>query len=172
MGRWTPSGRGVADSVTTTPVPFPLMLMLLPLPVSSSVNILVSPASQRDAYQTAADRGACSCMLSFVCFDEIGDEDSAQEIFDAVVHFAQRLFDGAGAGEVAGSVDGDAARDEKRPVDRADDLEGGDLFCGLRQRVTTVGSGVRDEEAGLRERLQDLGEKLRRNVVGLGDVLG
>ena len=37
--------------------------------------------------------------------------------------------------------------------------------------IAAVGAGVGDEEAGAGQGLQDLGEELRRDVVGLGDVL-
>ena len=40
------------------------------------------------------------------------------------------------------------------------------------QGVAAVGAGVRDQHAGAGEGLEDLGEQLRRDVVGLGDVLG
>jgi hypothetical protein len=40
------------------------------------------------------------------------------------------------------------------------------------QCVAAVGAGVRDQQAGFGEGLEDLGQQLRRDVVGLGDVLG
>jgi hypothetical protein len=82
------------------------------------------------------------------------------------------FFDGAMACEVAGSVNGDATSDKERAVDGADDLEGGDLGGRPGERVTAIGSGVREEQTGASESLQNLGQQRRRNVVGLGDILG
>ena len=98
--------------------------------------------------------------------------DAAEQVLDGVVDLAQWFFDGAMAGEVAGAVNGDATGDEERAVDGADDFEGGNLAGGLGQRVAAVGAGVGDEQAGAGEGLQDLGQQGRRDVVGLGDVLG
>src|ERR1700761_5782234 len=103
---------------------------------------------------------------------EVGDADLRKKLGDAVIYFSQRFFDGAVAREVAGAVNGDAAGDEQRAVNGADDLEGGDGGGGAGQCVTTVGAGVGDEDAGTGEGLEDLGQELRRDVVGLGDVLG
>ncbi len=98
--------------------------------------------------------------------------DAAEQVLDAVVDLAQWFFDGAMAGEVAGSVNGDATGDEERAVDGADDLKGGDLRGRTGERVAAVGAGVGDEQAGLGQGLENLGEQGRRDVVGLGDVLG
>ena len=43
---------------------------------------------------------------------------------------------------------------------------------GPRQRVAAVGAGVGDQQPGARQRLQNLGQQRRRNVVRLRDVLG
>ena len=43
---------------------------------------------------------------------------------------------------------------------------------GAGQRVAAVGAGVGDEQAGAGERLQDLGQQRRGDVIGLGDILG
>ena len=120
-----------------------------------------------DAYEAA---GHC-CGEVVDGFGEVGDADAGEKTGDAVVYFAQRFFDGAMAGEVAGSVNGDAAGDEERAVDGADNFEGGDAGRGTGESVAAVGAGVGDEQAGAGEGLEDLGEELRRNVVGLGDVL-
>ena len=103
---------------------------------------------------------------------QVADMDVAEQVFDAVVDLAQWFFDGAMAGEVAGSVNGDATGDEEWAVDGADDFEGGDLVGRPGEGVAAVGAGVGDEQAGAGEGLQDLGQQRRRDVVGLGDVLG
>jgi len=76
------------------------------------------------------------------------------------------------AREVAGSVNGDATGDEKRAVDGADNFESGDFVGRSGEGVTAVGAGVGDKQTGFGEGLKDLGQKLRRDVVCLGDVLG
>ena len=76
------------------------------------------------------------------------------------------------ASEVAGSVNGDAASDKEGAVDGADDFKRGDLAGGTGERIATVGAGMRDEQAGFGERLEDLGEKLWRDMVGVGDGFG
>jgi hypothetical protein len=83
--------------------------------------------------------------------------DVAEQVFDGVVDLAQWFFDGAMACEVAGSVNGDATSDKERAVDGADDLEGGDLGGRPGERVTAIGSGVREEQTGASESLQNLG---------------
>ena len=60
-------------------------------------------------------------------FGKVGDADFSEQVFDAVVDFAQRFFDGAVTGEVAGAVDGDATGDEQWTVDGTDDVECVDL---------------------------------------------
>ena len=58
--------------------------------------------------------------------------------------------------EVAGSVNRDAAGDEERAVDGADDLKGGDLGRRAGEGIAAVGSGVGDEDSGAGEGLEDL----------------
>src|SRR5580698_984580 len=107
-----------------------------------------------------------------ICWlDEIGDAESAQHVLDRVVDFAQRLFDGAGAVQVASAVNGDATGDKQRAVDGADDLEGINLRGWACQRVAAVGSCRRDQDAPAGQCLQNFGEQLRWNVIRIGDGL-
>ena len=69
-------------------------------------------------------------------------------------------------------MNGDATGDEERAVDRADHFKGGDIAPRAGQGVAAVGACGRDQHTGAGERLQDLGQQLRRNMVGLGNVLG
>ena len=69
-------------------------------------------------------------------------------------------------------MNGDATGDKERAVDGANDFEGGDLGGRTGERVAAVGAGVRDEDAGLGERLEYLGKELRRDVVGVRDGFG
>ena len=41
-----------------------------------------------------------------------------------------------------------------------------------RQRVAAIHPGMRTQQTFLDQALQNLGQQLRRNVVGLGDILG
>ena len=116
----------------------------------------------------AAPSPACSARH----LHQVADVDVAEQVLDAVVDLAQWFFDGAMTGEVAGSVNRDATGDEEWAVDGADDFKGRDLGGRTGQGVAAVGAGVRDEQAGAGEGLQDLGQQRRRNVVGLGDVFG
>src|ERR1017187_10027523 len=86
--------------------------------------------------------------MSFGRLHEVADVDGAEQVLDAVVHLAQRFFDGAMAGEVACSVNGDATGDEERIVDGADDFERRYFGCRSRQCVPSVGAGVRYEQTG------------------------
>src|ERR1700691_917498 len=103
---------------------------------------------------------------------EVGDADAAEQTGDAVIHTRQRLFDGAAVGQVAGSVAGAAGGDKERPVNGVNDFEGGDFARALYQGIDTAHAGMGAQDADLRQPLQDLGEQLGRDVVGLGDVPG
>ncbi len=133
------------------------------------VPVLAKSKARSKPVRRQPARGACVRLGGL---DQVGDANAAQQVLDRVVHLAQWFFDGAVAVQVAGSVDGNAAGDEKRPVDRADHFKRGDLRRRPRQRVAAVGPGMRDQEAAAGERLQDFRQQLRRNVVCLGDILG
>jgi len=111
------------------------------------------------------------CAFRLTCFDQVRDIDAAQQVLDAVIDLAQRLFDGTGAGQIAGAMDRDAAGDEERTIDCADHLEGCDLIGRAGQSVSPVRPGMRYQQATFGESLKDLRKELRWNMVSLGDIL-
>src|ERR1700679_2352102 len=83
--------------------------------------------SYGDGDEAAAHRGSGGTMLGVRCFGQVGDAYAAEQVLDGVVDLAQWFFDGAMAGKVASSVNGDAAGDEQRAVDGANYFKGRDF---------------------------------------------
>ena len=107
----------------------------------------------------------------FWFFAHVRNFDALQNCFNAVVHFSQRLADVAAVALVALSADGDAGSDEQRAVDGANHFEGRNRVGGAGQRVSAVGAVLRLQQASLGQALQNLGQSLGRNAVGIGDIL-
>ena len=103
---------------------------------------------------------------------QILDADALQNSGNGLVDARQRFLDGAAGGELAGLCAFCTGGDEQRPVDGMDDLEGRDLARVACQSITAVHPGVGAQKPHFGEPLQDLGQQLRGNPIGVGHVLG
>ena len=107
----------------------------------------------------------------FRLFAHVRNLDPLQYRLDALVHLAQRFANVAAVALVAFAAHRDAGGDEQRTVDRLNDLEGRNRVRRARQRIAAVGAVLRLQQSSLGQTLQDLGQGLWRDAVGVSDVL-
>ena len=103
---------------------------------------------------------------------QILNADALQHSGNGVVHPRQRLLDGAARGQIAALRALGAGGNEKRPVDGQNHLVGRNLARISGQRIAAVHAGMRAQQPGFGQLLQNLGQQLRRNPVGVGHILG
>src|SRR5208283_1003291 len=121
-----------------------LMITLLLQPLKGSFAFL------RNRYQLCrlADRRLLY-FDGFRLFFHLRDLDVLQYLLDALVHFAERLANGAAVALATLAAHRHARRDEQRSIDGLDHFEGGNRSRVARQRVSTLDAMLRREQARL-----------------------
>src|SRR5215472_5257441 len=98
--------------------------------------------------------------------------DALQYSLDTLVYLAQRFADITPIALVTLPARGHARRNEKRTIDGLDYLKSRNRVRRTGERVAAVGTVLRLQQASFSQPLQNLGQRLWRNAVGVGYVLG
>src|ERR1700690_1050295 len=123
-------------------------------------------------------RGLCFVAAGLVAwvrglfFFQLEDSDAPEQFFDSMTDAPQWLSYIAVVALVALATHGHARSDEKWTVNGPDHLERRDYSRIASQRVTAVRPMLRMKQASLDQALQNLGQRLLGNVVGVCHILG